>query len=269
MSDVLQYDDMTGQDWTEEQAEAESRTQLSYPLNNTWYTAKFPQSWMFSRTNGIFSSDNDLICTPIGGMRVNISTGRAWLNPGSVNSTLQQLDLRNCCYTNAENAEFELEIADGLLTRIDRIVVRWDFVLNSVFLDLKQGILASNPQPPALQRDMEAFELGLHDIRVAPRTITLNSGMISDLRLNEELCGIMRDGVTGIPTQALFDQWYEWFSHLQLDAQSKGNEFIVWANLFMIEQPQLFAQWMMNFQFTSEQEMREFQAAFQQISTSW
>lgn len=202
-------------------------------MNNTLYAADAVQMWLATRTKGVFSSDNDLILRPTTNMVVTLSVGQAWVKSDRFS---------NVGYANTEDLAFTIETADGMFTRIDRLVIRWDKSLNRVYAAIKKGTPASNPQPPVLQRDAEAYEMGLWDIRVRAGSLSITAGDIIDLRLNEDLCGIMRDGVTQIPTQQLYDAWWDWFSALRTDADTKASEFIAWMNLFRSQNEAEFAE---------------------------
>lgn len=210
-------------------------SQVFYPLDDTPYLAEDAQLWLCTRTSGVYSSDADLICTAVGGMRVAVSIGIAWVKTGRLTGGV---------FANKDIEMFDIGMADGLLSRIDRVVVRVDAIENEPQLIVKKGQFGSSPVAPLLQRDADAYELGIHDILIRPGTIEIIQGDISDLRLNEELCGIMRDGVTGIPTQQLYDSWQSWFAAIKKDTTQKLRDILeeiedimteeVAANLLML-----------------------------------
>lgn len=168
-------------------------------------------------------------------MRIAISPGIAWLSPARFVGGV---------YANTDVEMFDLPIADGLLSRIVRVVVRWDFIENNILLAIKPSQFSSAPVAPALQRDADAYELGIHDILIRPGVIELSQADITDLRLNEELCGVMRDGVTGIPTQQLYSTWQAWFNDIRKDTTQQLRDILdeiedimtedVAANLLML-----------------------------------
>ena len=187
----------------EMRAEAESRTEVAYPLNDTPYIAEDAQLWHSTRTQGVYSSDTHLTTRAAGGMQVAISAGIAWIKAG---------EFENCVYGNKEEKTFIIDTADGRLSRIDRVTIRWDKITNTVTTTIKKGTPATNPQPPALVRNAEAYELGIANIRVPAGALAITQANIQDTRLDEYACGIMRDGVTGIPTQTLIERWESWYN---------------------------------------------------------
>ena len=196
----MNYDDETLEQM---QTEAEGRTEVAYPLNDTAYIAEDAQLWHATRTQGVYSADDHLTTRAEGGMQVAVSEGIAWLKKSR---------FENCVYGNKEEKTLTVETADGRLPRLDRVVIRWDNITNTVKAKLKKGTPATNPQPPALERNAEAYELGIANVRVPAGALAITQANIQDTRLDEYACGIMRDGVTGIPTQTLIERWESWYN---------------------------------------------------------
>ena len=65
------------------------------------------------------------------------------------------------------------------------------------------GDLGSSPTAPARSKTDELYDLVLCDYLVAHGDLAATAANLTDQRLNEDLCGLMRDGVTRIPTAAL------------------------------------------------------------------
>ena len=65
------------------------------------------------------------------------------------------------------------------------------------------------PMPPTFTapvRDTHADEIYVASILVQPGAVKLLQADITDLRMDENVCGVMRDGITGIPTAQLQEQ---------------------------------------------------------------
>ena len=123
------------------------------------------------------------------------------------------------------------------LDRIDRVVLRYDVTDREIRLEVKKGTFASSPVAPALQRDVNAYELALADIYVANGVISITQANITDQRLNSELCGIVHGTVEQVDTTTLFNQYLTWLQEkknqydqdmLAWTAQKKS-EFESWA----------------------------------------
>ncbi|EKS4344856.1 hypothetical protein QB607_002852 [Clostridium botulinum] len=144
-------------------------------------------------------------------MTVTIKQGRAWIN--------------GRYYNNDSDLVLSLDIADGVLDRIDRIVIRKDTVKRKTYAYIKKGYFASSPPAPTLQRDADAYELGIADIYVKAGTISITQADITDLRLNKDLCGIVHGVVDQVDTTTLFNQYTERF---KIKSEEFEKEFEDW-----------------------------------------
>lgn len=165
-----------------------------YPLDGIEYDAADAAGYTATRTSGVYSSDNDFTVTAAGGYDVTVSAGQAWICP-------ERFVGYSVIKRNADT--LTLPIADGRLPRIDRVVLRYDAATLKGDLTILQGTPASTPIAPAISRTAAVYDLCLAEIRRPAGSTAITVGDITDTRLDETLCGIMRDGVTGIPTDEL------------------------------------------------------------------
>jgi len=148
-------------------------------------------------------------------MTVTVQAGRAWIN--------------GYILINDDDYILTLNPADGVLNRIDRIVLRYDTADREIRIEVKQGTFASSPVAPALQRDADAYELGIADIAINKGAISISQANITDLRFNSTYCGIVTGTVNQIDTTNLFAQYeaafHEWFAELKdiLDDNTAAN----------------------------------------------
>lgn len=210
----------------------------SYPFDNVEYLAEDAQLFHATRTNGVFSGDGHYAVTAGTGMQVTISTGIAWMKLSEFGGAVAG---------HTETSTLDISTAPTTLPRIDRIVIRHDYVLNTTLLAVKAGTPASSPVAPAIIRDESMFEMAIADVRVNAGVLSIINGNIIDQRLNESVCGIMRDGVTGIPTQTLYNSWNSWFNSLVSNSESKANEFLAWMELFKTTSSSTFDSWYSEF----------------------
>ncbi|NOG28516.1 hypothetical protein [Lysinibacillus fusiformis] len=112
------------------------------------------------------------------------------------------------------------------LDRIDRIVLRLDKRNNARFIRLfvKEGVSATNPVPPVLQRDQYVFELSLAQIRLTKNTSSLEPLKLIDERMKEDLCGIVYSLIS-VPTSVFQQQWDYWFN---LKKQTLEDDMEAW-----------------------------------------
>jgi hypothetical protein len=155
-------------------------------------------------TNGVFPNPStNLQVIANNNMTVTVKAGKAWIN-GYV-------------YINYSDLILPIEVADGVLNRIDRIVLRMDTVGRAINAAVKKGTLASTPMAPALQRDADGYELGIADIYGGKGVTSINQSNITDLRLNTTYCGVVNSLIQA-DTTAIFNQYQDWYN-------SKKNQY--------------------------------------------
>ena len=157
--------------------------------------------------NGVFPNpSNNLQVLSNDDMTVTVKAGKAWIN--------------GYILINDDDYILQIEPADGVLNRIDRVVARYDTADREIRLEVKKGTFASSPVAPALQRDADGYELALGDIYVANGVISITQANITDQRLNSELCGIVHGTVEQVDTTTLATQYQTWFSETQTGAET-------------------------------------------------
>ena len=197
---------------------------ICFPLDNTPYEAKDMGSYLATRTRGVFSSDGNLAVTPgESGLSVSVSPGLAWL---------KWSDYWGTAALQEQALTLALDTADGALKRIDAIVCRLDKVNNRAEIVVKKGAPSSAPIVVPPVRDANYDELYIATVLIGAGVISISASAITDQRLNEEYCGLMRDGVTGIPTASLHAQAQQILTELTdaLNAQivRQSSEFDAW-----------------------------------------
>ncbi|PKM60044.1 MAG: hypothetical protein CVU99_10340, partial [Firmicutes bacterium HGW-Firmicutes-4] len=157
--------------------------------------------------NGVYPNPSTA-CQVIasGNMTVALSAGQAWIN--------------GYYYHNTDNLILNLDVADGVLKRIDRIVLRYTVLNREIKAYVKKGTFASTPVAPALQRDSDVWELGVADIFIGNGVVSVSQANITDLRLNSTYCGIVHGVVIQVDTTTLFNQYQVWFSEKQTQFNS-------------------------------------------------
>ncbi len=148
-------------------------------------------------------------------MQIMVLAGKAWIN--------------GYFYENTDELSLQLATADGVLNRIDRVVLRLNLINREMKCVVKQGASASTPQTPSIQRDSDIYELALADILVENGATKLTQSNITDQRFNNDLCGIVSGVVDQIDTTDLFTQFQSafelWFDQIkgQLSEDAAGN----------------------------------------------
>lgn len=188
---------------------------ITYPLDGVEYDAADAATHFSTRTSGIYAAEEDFAVTPAGGYSVQVSAGLAWVRPS-----------RFAGYSIAkkEADTLTLPLADATRPRIDRIVLRFDGVARTSSLQVLTGTPGSVPLAPALTRTALLYELCLAEVARPAGSTSITAGQITDTRLDEALCGVMRDGVTGIPTAELLAAAKARIAELEQTASDSAGE---------------------------------------------
>jgi hypothetical protein len=112
-------------------------------------------------------------------------------------------------YDNEGDIPITLTTPDGLLDRIDRIVVRWDKENRETHCVLLTGTAAEEPVAPAITRTSDIKDYALADILVEAGATEITQSKITDQRMNSDICGMAVPFAT-IDTSALAAQYEEW-----------------------------------------------------------
>lgn len=184
-----------------------------YPANGFDFDAADVAAYLAGLTSGVFSGAEDFPVTAAGGLKVTVGAGRGWVHPSR---------FTGYSITKREADTLTMPLADPSLPRIDRIVMRYDAGARAASLQVLQGTASSTPTAPAISRTELIYDLCLAEITRPAGSTAVTTGQITDTRLDEKLCGIVRDGVTGIPTDELLAAAKERIGELEEKATSSA-----------------------------------------------
>ena len=184
-----------------------------YPANGFDFDAADVAAYLAGLTSGVFSGAEDFPVTAAGGLKVTVGAGRGWVHPSR---------FTGYSITKRESDTLTMPLADPSLPRIDRIVMRYDAGARAASLQVLQGTASSTPTAPAISRTELIYDLCLAEITRPAGSTSISTGQITDTRLDEALCGIVRDGVTGIPTDELLAAAKERINALEEKATSSA-----------------------------------------------
>lgn len=188
---------------------------VTYPLNGIDYDAADAAGYTATRTSGVYSSEEDFAVTAAGGLSVTVSAGVGWVHPA-------RFEGYSVIMREAET--LTLALADGQRPRIDRIVLRYDAAAHKSSLRVLQGTPDTQPTAPGISRTALLYDLCLAQITLPAGSTEITAGTITDTRLDPSLCGVMRDGVTGIPTEELIASARERINALEETASAAAKE---------------------------------------------
>lgn len=171
---------------------------ITYPLDGVTYSAEDVATYLCTRTSGVYAKDSNFAASITGTRQVTIAPGLAWMNYD---------DFKGVSVCSRENTVLTVPDADNTLNRVDRVVLQFDTASNLTAIRLKTGTPAVAAQPPDILQNHNQYELGLCTISVPAGSAAITAANLTDTRADEDVCGVMRDGVTGIPTEQLIAQW--------------------------------------------------------------
>lgn len=184
-----------------------------YPANGFDFDAADVAAYLAGLTSGVFSGAEDFPVTAAGGLTVTVGAGRGWVHPSR---------FTGYSITKREADTLTMPLADPSLPRIDRIVMRYDAGARAASLQVLQGTASSTPTAPAISRTELIYDLCLAEITRPAGSTAVTTGQITDTRLDEALCGLVRDGVTGIPTDELLAAAKERIATLEENASNSA-----------------------------------------------
>lgn len=103
-------------------------------------------------------------------------------------------------YENTEDLILPIDASDGVLNRIDVIVLRWNKSERVIRLAIIKGTPASNPIAPNIVRNNDYYDLKLAEVYIRAGAASIIQDRITDTRLNNNVCGLVTNVVDQIDT---------------------------------------------------------------------
>lgn len=185
---------------------------ITYPLDGVTYSAEDVATYLCTRTSGVYAKDSNFAVSITGTRQITIAPGLAWINYD---------DFKGVSVCSREDTVLTVPDADNTLNRVDRVVLQFDTSSNLTAIRLNTGTPAVAAQPPDILQNHNQYELGLCTISVPAGSAAVTSADITDTRADEDVCGVMRDGVTGIPTAQLQAQALAMMTQLSTELHTK------------------------------------------------
>ena len=185
---------------------------ITYPLNGVTYDAEDVSTYLCTRTSGVYAKDSNYAVSVTGARQITVAPGLAWINYD---------DFKGVSACSREAVNLTVPDSDSTLPRIDRVVLQFDTAANLTAVKLKPGTPAAAPEPPAILQNHNQYELGLCTVSVPAGSSVVTAADITDTRAAEDVCGVMRDGVTGIPTAQLQAQALAIMTQLSTELHTK------------------------------------------------
>lgn len=190
----------------------------SFPNNQDVYVgAETVMRWLHGRTSGVFSAAGNAAVAALEtpGMAVTVTDGTGWLTDAGGNGIVWWNDtLKN----DGALLQLPIDIADGALDRIDRVIVEWK---TTNYVDLPEikvlkGTASSTPEAPALTNNSTVRQISLAKITIPAGSTKITASMITDERLDPAVCGLVTDELT-VDTTTMQAQFSAFLAKIQND----------------------------------------------------
>lgn len=170
----------------------------SFPNNRDEYIgAEEVMRWLHGRTSGVFAAAQNAAVTAMDtpGMGITVSDGTGWMTDAGGNGVVWWNDTEK---TSGQKLQLEIDMADGVLNRIDRIIVEWKTINYADLPEIKvlKGTASSTPEAPALTNNSTVRQISLARVAVGAGITAVTASMITDERLDPAVCGLVTDGLS-------------------------------------------------------------------------
>lgn len=170
----------------------------SFPNNqDTYIGAEEVMRWLHGRTSGVFAAAGNAAVAALEtpGMAVTVTDGTGWLTDAGGNGVVWWNDTEK---TTGAKLILNVDMADAVLDRIDRVIVEWK---TTNYVDLPEikvlkGTASSTPEAPALTNNSAVRQISLAKVSVAAGITAITASMITDERLDPSVCGLVTDGLS-------------------------------------------------------------------------
>jgi hypothetical protein len=154
--------------------------------------------------NGVFNGGDELqVSSQQVGLKTYVKPGKAWID--------------GYFYKNTDNLFLDHNASHATMDRIDRVVLRIDYGVRTMGIRVLTGVPGATPQPPALTRNNNVYELSLAQVKIKAGAVSVSPTNIVDERFDGNVCGI----VTHLfeDANAIFsyfqNEWEKWFSEIE------------------------------------------------------
>lgn len=164
--------------------------------------------------NGVYAEHSNqlqVVAMPTPQMQVGVEKGQGWIN--------------GYWYENTDTMYLPIEVADGVLNRIDSIVLRLGFAGRDMWLMVKKGTPAVNPIAPEVTRTADYYDLQLATVSIPASSIRITQAQIQDTRMNQDVCGWVTGVVKQLDTTTLFNQFETYFQEFKENNQADYEEW--------------------------------------------
>lgn len=165
-------------------------------------------------TNGVLARPGDCFQVIAGtGMSVRVRPGFGLINGAFA--------------YDAVETTYQLDTAPTSYSRIDRVVLRCNYLERKCEILVKTGTAATNPVAPELLQPESGdyYELGLALITITANQKTITQSAITDTRADSSTCGYITQLIDSIDTSVFYDQFNAFYAEFVAKANAGYTKF--------------------------------------------
>lgn len=166
-------------------------------------------------TNGVLASPADCFQVLAGtsGLTVTIRPGFGLINGAFA--------------YDASEATYELATAPTQYSRIDRVVLRCNYLDRLCEIVVKTGTAAATPTAPELLQPSSGdyYELGLALVTISANQTVITQSAITDTRPDSSVCGYITQFIDSIDTSVFYDQFNAFYAEFVEKSNASYDEF--------------------------------------------
>lgn len=187
----------------------------------------------------------------------------------TVSLNIGKLFMDGYMYENTDPLILNIDPADGVLSRIDRISITWSKSKKEICAGVIKGEPSYSPVAKVIRRNADYKDYIVADVEIRAGAIRILQKDIIDQRLNDEVCGMAVGFLNQINTRELYLQIQE---DLKFFRETSESGFVDWKNSFESAmelwtggQQADFQKWKQN----AKEEMQEYFEDFQTTTETW
>lgn len=205
--------------------------------------------------NGVFGQSMrqlEVVSRDTNNMTVCVKSGQAWIN--------------GYWYRNTDDCILNFDIADGTLSRIDLVALRWDNSARDMYLFVIKGTASINPVAPEFEKDADYWDLVLAKVTIRAGAVSITQQDIEDTRLDNNYCGLVTGVVDQIDTTELYRQFTAYFNNFKIIYEA---DFDSWTQFQKQSYLDFVSQTEQDYTDYTQTEMQEYQDWYDTHTQLW
>lgn len=127
-----------------------------------------------------------------------------------------------------QEADIYISAAPRTYKRIDRVILRANYLERLCEIVVREGTPAANPKPPALIRPASGdyYELCLANVTVNAEQTVITQANITDTRYDSSVCGVVTNIINRLDTSVFFAQLNQFYREFVKKSDNSYDKFV-------------------------------------------